>query len=153
MKSGERTETLVIERAFGRYVGDAFVLDSEVESESGAHLMSGTVRWEQVGDHFEAEIRAGAATYHGVAHFYPTQEAVIEIFSGTNRMSRGEYHLRRGTLYGRADIYDAAGNIVTVCNSECQKVLTNPHCQRPVLSRLLRPQTTRQPRSRQIVKR
>ncbi len=75
VKANEKNETLVIERAFGRYVGnDAFVLDSDVESDSGVHLISGRARWEQVGDHFEAEIRAGAAAYHGIIHTQPMRK-------------------------------------------------------------------------------
>jgi len=127
VKANEKIETLVIERAFGRYIGDdAFMLDSEVESDSGVHLISGTARWEAVGDHFEAEIKAGAATYRGILHIYPSQKAVLEIFMGTSRMSRGEYHVQRGTLYGRTDIYDTAGTVVTVCDSECKKGATQP---------------------------
>ncbi len=120
-KANEKTETIVIERAFGQYRDDAFVVDSKVESDSGTPLMSGTTRWQQVGDHFEAEIRAGGTAYQGVLRLLPTQEAVLEIFRDANRVSRGEYHIRSGTLYGRIDIYDDAGKVVTICNSECKK--------------------------------
>ena len=125
--ANEKVETLVIERAFGQYKGDAFVVDSKVESDSGALVMSGTTRWEQVGDHFEAEISAGGTAYHGVLHLDPSRKAVLEIFMGVNRMSRGEYRVRSGTLYGRTDIYDDAGKVVTVCNSECKRGANPDH--------------------------
>jgi hypothetical protein len=118
---GQNTEIIVIEKAFGHYSDEAFVVESKVEAESGAVVMLGTTRWKQVGDHFEAEITADGATYRGVLYLNPANKAVVEIFAGTYRMNRGEYHVANGILYGRTDIYDDSGKVVTVCNSECKK--------------------------------
>jgi hypothetical protein len=122
VKPGENTETLVVERGVGRYIGDdTFVVESEVESESGVHLLSGTTHWQKAGDHFEAEIKVGGSLYRGVLHINQAGEAVMEMFTDTILMNRGEFHVQGGTLYGRTNIYDAGGKIVTVCNLECKR--------------------------------
>lgn len=120
-KASETVETLIIERSVGEYRGATFVSQGRVETVAGTLIASGTLRWEKVEDHFEAEIQMGEAIYRGVLNLHASQKAVLEIFAGGRRMNRGEYQLRDGTMHGKTEFFDDRGHVVTTCSSETRK--------------------------------